>query len=50
MEKVKTFKLTESQYDLVEELLELAPGHTESEKLIQALELVAQIQAHTDMF
>lgn len=50
MQKTKTFNLTESQYNLVQELLELAPGRTESEKLIQALELVAQIYAHTDMF
>lgn len=50
MEKTKTFHLTESQYSLVEELLELAPGHTEAEKLISALELAVQNEAHTTMF
>lgn len=43
MEKTKTFQLTESQYNLVEELLEIAPGHTEAEKLISALELAVEV-------
>ena len=47
MEKTKTFQLTESQYNLVEELLEIAPGHTEAEKLISALELAVEVGAHT---
>ena len=50
MEKTKTFQLTEGQYNLVEELLEIAPGHTEAEKLISALELAVEVGAHTDMF
>lgn len=46
----KTFHLSKSELDRVEELLKIIPGQSDASKLISALELAAEVKASRDMF